>query len=271
MRDEEIKAKVRERYATAAREGRHIIVGGNCCQHFQDPVGRSAGYTREDFDWLPPTVTEVSLGCGNPTALAGLRDGEIVLDLGSGGGIDAFLAAKKVGPKGKVIGIDMTPAMVERARTNAERLGISNVEFKLGEMEKIPLENGTIDVVISNCVINLSPNKPQVFREIYRVLKPRGRIAISDMATNGPIPEVVQHLIGLWVGCIAGALNVREYEEMLRDAGFRDIKVTVNHTYTQSEIEQIAACCYNSKDTLTSTLISQLAGKISSVNVEAVK
>lgn len=275
-KDEEIKEKVRERYATVAVKGRQVIVGGKskgcgCCEPPRDPVIANAGYTRDELDALPSTVTEVSLGCGNPTALAELRVGETVLDLGSGGGIDVFLAAKKVGSRGRAIGLDMTPAMVEKARANAKKLGLPNVEFKLGEMEKMPLEGDTVDVIISNCVINLSPNKDQVLREAHRVLKPGGRIAISDIATNGPLPEGLQRIVGLWVGCIAGALKIREYEEKLRGAGFKNIEVTVKHVYTQDEIEQMAEGCYGSKGGLTRSIASQLAGRISSVSIKAVK
>ncbi len=276
MTDEEIKKKVRARYAAAAVEGRQAIVGGKgkgrgCCEPPQDSLMENSDYTIEELEALPSTVTEVSLGCGNPTALAALREGETVLDLGSGGGIDVFLAAKKVGSRGRAIGLDMTPAMVETARANAKKLGLPNVEFKLGEMERMPLEGGTVDVIISNCVINLSPNKDQVLREAYRILKPGGRIAISDIATNGPLPAGLQKTVGLWVGCIAGALEISEYEEKLRGNGFKNIEVTVKHVYTQDEIEKMTEECYGSKDGLTRTIANQLAGRISSVNIKALK
>jgi arsenite methyltransferase len=183
------------------------------------------GYTEVELKDLPDDVTDISFGCGNPTAIAELKPGEVVLDLGSGGGIDVFLAAKKVGPTGKSIGLDMTPAMIERANANAEKMGLSNVEFKLGEIEAIPLLDDSVDVVISNCVINLSPDKAKVFRQIYRVLKPGGRMAISDIVLNGELPEFIQHDFAAWAGCIAGALQEEDYLHKIRDAGFINIIV----------------------------------------------
>jgi len=275
LEDEEVKEKVKERYSRAAVEGRKVIVGEakgrGCCEGFQDPVMEHAGYEGKELGALPPTVTEVSLGCGNPTALAELKEGETVLDLGSGGGIDVFLAAQRVGARGRVIGLDMTPSMVEKARANAEKMGLTNVEFKLGEIEKMPLEDASVDVIISNCVINLSPDKDQVFREAYRVLKPGGRLAISDIATTGTIPGFLKRAVELWVGCVAGALDVGEYGEKLRAAGFKQVQVDVKHAYTKEEIEEIAESCYGSRGNLTQTLASQLAGKINSVDIKAVR
>jgi ubiquinone/menaquinone biosynthesis C-methylase UbiE len=175
---------------------------------------------------LPPEVAGLSLGCGDPISLARLQPGQTVLDLGSGGGIDCFLAAQKVGPTGRAIGVDMTPAMLEKARANQEKMGLQNVEFRLGEIEHLPVADNSVDVIISNCVINLSPDKAQVFREAFRVLRPGGSLAVSDIVTNGPLPESVLSSLSAWVGCMAGALDVNQYQEMLREAGFEEVAYT---------------------------------------------
>lgn len=175
---------------------------------------------------IPQDVSGFSLGCGDPISLAGLKPGEVVLDLGSGGGLDCFLAAKQVGETGRVIGVDMTPEMLSRARENAERMGFANVEFRHGYLETLPVEDNSIDVVISNCVINLSPDKQQVFREIYRVLKPGGRLAVSDIVTNEPFPEEMRRDIQSWAACVAGAIPAAEYRAGLEKAGLVDVQVT---------------------------------------------
>lgn len=183
-------------------------------------------YQDPDLAVLPTEVTEISLGCGDPVTLAELRSGQTVLDLGSGGGIDCFLAARKVGPAGKVIGVDMTPAMIEKARANQQKLGVHNVEFRLGEIEHLPVDDGVVDVIISNCVINLSPDKLQVFKEVYRVLVPGGRLAASDIVTNGPLPEEVRSSLSAWAGCVAGALDVQDYIQAIEAAGLTEIEIT---------------------------------------------
>ncbi len=182
-------------------------------------------YEDPDVADLPAEVTDISLGCGDPVTLASLTPGQTVLDLGSGGGIDCFLAAKKVGPTGKVIGVDMTASMIERARANKEKLGAENVEFRLGEIEHLPVADNTVDVIISNCVVNLSPDKPQVFREAFRALKPGGKLAVSDIVTDGPLPDVVKNSLSAWAGCVAGALDVQEYIGGIELAGFVDVEL----------------------------------------------
>jgi ubiquinone/menaquinone biosynthesis C-methylase UbiE len=172
---------------------------------------------------LPSTVTDVAFGCGNPTAIAALQPGQVVLDLGSGGGIDCFLAATMVGPEGHVFGVDMTPEMIALARKNAEKVGATNVEFRLGEIEQLPIESGSIDVIISNCVINLSPDKDRVFREAFRVLKPGGRLQVSDIVWTRDVPEGMKDDMERWAGCIAGALPETEYLAKIRAAGFTDV------------------------------------------------
>jgi SAM-dependent methyltransferase len=208
-----IHESVREHYAVQARSG------SSCCG------GKNDLYPVSLLTSLPDDVANFSLGCGNPITVAALQPGETVLDLGSGGGLDCFLAVKQVGDGGHVIGVDMTPEMLERARLAASRLGVTNVEFREGYLEKLPVEPASVDAVISNCVINLSPDKPQVFREVFRTLKPGGRVAVSDIVTNGPLPEELQKDMEAWGACVAGALDVGEYISGLTVAGFTDVKV----------------------------------------------
>jgi len=189
-------------------------------------IGVDKLYNIPEVNDLPEDVTGLSLGCGDPVTLASLKPGQVVLDLGSGGGIDCFLAAKKVGPTGRVIGVDMTPAMLEKARLNREKVGLDNVEFRLGEIEHLPVADSTVDVIISNCVINLSPDKPQVFREAFRALKPGGKLAVSDIVTDGPLPEAVKQSLSSWAGCVAGALDVKDYLAAIQTAGFTDAQLT---------------------------------------------
>ncbi len=232
----EIKDYVKKRYAGLVEKRTDSKKVVSCCSPvdtstFEIDLGQkmqyaeAIGYTKAELKDLPGDVTDISFGCGNPTAIAELKPGETVLDLGSGGGIDVFLAAKKVGPTGKAIGLDMTPTMIERANANAQKVGLKNVEFKLGEMEAIPLVDKTVDVVISNCVINLSPDKGQVFRQIFRVLKPGGRLAVSDIVLNGELPAFIKQDFEAWAGCIAGALQEGDYLQKIKDAGFTDVEI----------------------------------------------
>jgi SAM-dependent methyltransferase len=183
-------------------------------------------YEAPEVTQLPEDVTGLSLGCGDPITLATLKPGETVLDLGSGGGIDCFLAGKRVGPTGHVIGVDMTPQMLEQARLNRQKVGASNVEFRLGEIEHLPAADASVDVIISNCVINLSPDKPQVFREAFRALKPGGRLAVSDIVTDGPLPDGLKASLSAWAGCVAGALEVKDYIAAITAAGFEEVQLT---------------------------------------------
>lgn len=201
----------------------------SCCgapASADDPViTRIAELYREtDIADLPATVTDVAFGCGNPTAIAALEPGQVVLDLGSGGGIDCFLAARMVGPAGHVIGVDMTPEMIRLARRNAEKVGAQNVEFRLGEIENLPVADASVDVIISNCVINLSPDKARVFREAFRVLRPGGRLQVSDIVWTRPAPADIRDDMEKWAGCIAGALLESEYLAHIRAAGFVDVQ-----------------------------------------------
>lgn len=193
-------------------------------------------YSAEELAELPDTVTELSLGCGNPTAIAELQPGEVVLDLGSGGGIDCFLAAKQVGLQGQVIGLDMTPEMIKVARRNAKKMGMTNVDFRYGEMEDIPLPDKSVDTIISNCVINLSPDKDAVFREAYRVLRPGGRMSISDMVIDGDLPPSIRSRMDAWAACIAGALDESVYLDKIRAAGFGKVEVLSRDFMTADQI-----------------------------------
>src|SRR3989442_11593397 len=204
--EQTIKEEVRKRYGKAATRARESAADGGCCGGKGDGNAISSRlYTTDEIRDLPQEAVVASLGCGNPVAIAELREGETVLDLGSGGGIDVLLSARRVGPAGKAYGLDMTDEMLELARENARKSGATNVEFLKGEIESIPLPDGSVDVVLSNCVINLSADKDRVLREAFRVLRPGGRFAVSDVVVNGAIPEAVRRSMELWVGCIAGA------------------------------------------------------------------
>ncbi len=194
------------------------------------------GYNVKELEEIPQEAI-LGLGCGSPVGYVGLKPGETVLDLGSGGGIDVFLAAKKVGAKGKVYGVDMNEAMIKRAKVAAEEYGFENVEFRLGDIEEMPIEDGVVDAIISNCVINLSPNKPQVFREAHRVLKPGGRITVSDIVTEGRIPEEIRRDLDSWAGCVSGALPQEEYLKEIEAAGFMKPKILKESYYDTSEYE----------------------------------
>lgn len=219
---DEIKKSVRDLYSTLAKQQSPCCAppqSSTCSCSQPGPTTRTQHlYSKAELESIAIDIP--SLGCGNPIALSQLKPGETVLDLGSGGGLDCFLAAKQVGPKGKVIGLDMTPEMIKLARTNADKMGVKNVEFRLGEMEHMPVDSDSVDVVISNCVINLSPDKDAVFREAYRVLKPGGRLCVSDIVTHGELPESVRQDLSQWAGCVAGALEEKVYLKKIRDAGF---------------------------------------------------
>jgi len=226
--DQNIKIKniVKQNYGTIAMSKTSFCSGGCCAP--QD-IAKKAGYSASDIEALDSA--NLGLGCGNPNALASLKVGEVVLDLGSGAGIDCFLAAKKVGPLGKVIGVDMTPEMIALARENARKLNITNVEFILGDIEHLPVDDTSIDVILSNCVINLAPNKEQVFREAYRVLKNGGRMAISDIVLEGTLPPHIKDSIDAYVSCVAGAIQKSEYIALLHKAGFSNVEIVKEYGY----------------------------------------
>ena len=238
MADQDIKDVVRDKYAQAAL--RVVATGATCCGSASssgecDPITSNLYSERETSD-LPAEAQAASLGCGNPTALAELRPGEIVLDLGSGGGIDVLLSAKRVGPTGKAYGLDMTDEMLALARDNQRKAGMANVEFLKGEIEAIPLPDNSVDVIISNCVINLSGDKDRVLQEAFRVLKPNGRFAVSDIVTRGEVPENICKNVLAWAGCIAGALEESEYTAKLANAGFEAISIEPTRIYKGEDI-----------------------------------
>ncbi len=245
----DIKREVREKYADEARRVLASMEAGgtshkaSCCGGEQTVSAKDAVtadlYREADVENVPLEALLASLGCGNPTALAELHAGEVVLDLGSGGGIDVILSAKRVGPSGKAYGLDMTDEMLEVARRNSNKAGVQNVEFLKGEIESVPLPDESVDVVISNCVINLSPDKPRVLREAYRVLKPGGRFAVADIVARGPIPEAIRKDMELWTGCIAGALEDGAYRSHLEKAGFERIEIEATRVF---HVEQ-GGCC----------------------------
>ena len=255
MEDKKIKEFVKERYSKIVTKEENSC-GCSCCGGSEDNSvikrAEEVGYTMEEIKSIPSDAV-FGLGCGNPTALAEINPGETVLDLGSGGGIDVFLAANKVGEEGKVIGVDMTPEMVETAVKNAKKGGYENVEFKHGEIENLPVENNIIDVIISNCVINLTPNKSNAFKEAFRVLKLNGRILVSDIVTEGEIPLEIRKNFEAWAGCIAGAQEKQEYLETIRNAGFNEVEIVSEKVYTEPNMDE------------------RLIGKIISVQVKALK
>lgn len=232
LANDQVRWTVRKNYAAVARSGSQGCCSGStgnpCCGGSTSGISSPSakiGYSQEELSAAPPGA-DLGLGCGNPQAIAALKRGEIVLDLGSGGGFDCFLAAEKVGPEGRVIGVDMTPEMVSRARETASRNGYTNVEFRLGEIEHLPVADSSVDVILSNCVINLSPDKGQVFREAFRVLKRGGRLAIMDVVATAPLPGELASDPALYCGCIGGAAPIAEIERLLREAGFVQIRIT---------------------------------------------
>ena len=237
----DIRDTVRERYGALA-EGADCGCGcssgaASCCTTDAGAMNE-LGYAAEALAAIPEGAN-LGLGCGNPLAHAGVKRGETVLDLGSGAGIDAFLASRETGPEGRVIGVDMTPSMLRRARENAAKGGYANVEFRLGEIENLPVADASVDVIISNCVINLSPDKPRVFAEAYRALKPGGRLVVSDLVLTRPLPEAVRRSVEAYVGCVAGASLKDDYLKFVRDAGFRDVEILEERGYGQSGLPAV--------------------------------
>jgi ubiquinone/menaquinone biosynthesis C-methylase UbiE len=276
MKDTEINRSVREGYAKIAKEG------GSCCdsstkacgcnssQSVKD-ISQNIGYSAEDVNAVPDGAN-LGLGCGNPIALASLKEGEPVLDLGSGAGFDCFLAANKVGKKGRVIGVDMTPEMLEKARENARKGDYTNVEFRLGEIENLPVADNSVDIIISNCVINLAPDKKRVFKEAFRVLKPGGRLMVSDIVLNKELPENIKNSIEAYVGCIAGASLKREYLGAIETAGFQNVKVIEESSFPVDNMfsDPVAQEIFKSLN-LTPEKAKELAGTIKSVKVSGIK
>jgi arsenite methyltransferase len=266
MADDRVQEAVREKYGAIAKSvGQTGCCGPAPCGG-DDPI-TSDLYSNAETEGLPADAVAVSLGCGNPTALARLEAGQTVLDLGSGGGIDVLLSAKRVGPAGKVYGLDMTDEMLALARENQRKAGVTNVEFLKGTIEHIPLPDNTVDVIISNCVINLSTDKDAVLREAFRVLKPGGRFAVSDVIVRGDVPADVRRSMELWVGCIAGALEEREYASKLTTAGFADVELEPWRIY---EVEDARAFLTESGLDVDS-IAPQVEGRFASAFIRARK
>ncbi|MDR2203219.1 MAG: arsenite methyltransferase [Nitrososphaerota archaeon] len=231
MEEEKIRKEVRKRYANAVKSsGSCCASSSSCCSAPNKQISKMIGYSDEEISAVPEGAN-LGFGCGNPIALASLKEGERALDLGSGAGFDVFLAAKKVGPQGKVIGVDMTPEMLDKARANAKKGNYTNVEFRLGEIENLPVADSSVDVIISNCVINLAPNKKRVFEEAFRVLAPNGRLMVSDLVLRKKLPESVQKNVDAYAGCVAGAELKDKYLKQIRNAGFQDVQVMDEQTY----------------------------------------
>lgn len=231
MKRNEIKKEVKKRYGQLAKEGSSCCPDYSCCD---------IGYSIEEIKDLPSDISEFSLGCGNPVALADIRKGETVLDIGSGGGLDVFLASKRVGPEGKVIGLDMTEQMVEKARKNAIKGNYNNVEFKLGEIEDIPVKDNSIDLVMSNCVINLVPDKEKAYREIYRILKPGGRFVISDLVTEKELDESTRNNPEKLVACVGGALTEKGYIGAIKKSGFKNVNILKKSSMVVSGVKVLS-------------------------------
>ncbi len=228
----DIKKIVKEGYAKLARQQTSCCSSGSCCSSSNTArdISKTIGYSDAEMNAVPDGAN-LGLGCGNPVAIASLKEGDVVLDLGSGAGLDAFLAAQKVGKTGRVIGVDMTEEMLEKAKTNAKKGGFSNVEFRQGEIEKLPVEDNAADVIISNCVINLSPDKETVFKEAFRVLKPKGRLMVSDLVLAKDLPKSIRESVEAYVGCLAGAIKKDKYLDFIKKAGFQDVKIISESSY----------------------------------------
>ena len=266
MREEKVRKVVREGYGKIA-EAEKCGCGCGC----GSSVSENIGYSPEELGSVPEGA-DLNLGCGNPVALASLKEGETVVDLGSGGGLDCFLAAKKVGEKGRVIGVDMTAEMLDKARENCRRGGYNNVEFRLGEIENLPVADGTADVIISNCVINLSPNKQRVFNEAFRVLKPGGRLMISDMVLLNELPEAVKDSVQAYVGCISGAEMKSAYTGMIEKAGFKQVKILEEtHLPLELMLSDATAKAMMKELDLTEKRAEELINSVISIKLSAIK
>ena len=274
MKEEETRKVVREGYAKVAKKEASCCAPVNSCCGSTDlaqDISRKIGYTNEELTSVPEGAN-LGLGCGNPVALASLEEGETVLDLGAGAGFDCFLAANKVGKKGKVIGVDMTPEMLEKARENAQKGDYENVEFRLGEIENIPAADNSVGVIISNCVINLSPDKNRVFNEAFRVLKPGGRLMISDMVLLKELPDSIKSSVAAYIGCLSGAMMKGDYLAVIREAGFQEVEVLdealfpvdcmVNDPTAKAVINQL---------NITTEDLGDIANSVASIKVQGIK
>ncbi len=272
MKESEIKQIVREGYTQVAQQNSSCCCssGSTCCGGNAREASRGVGYSDEDMDSVPEGAN-LGLGCGNPVALASLTEGETVIDLGSGAGFDSFLASRKVGPSGRVIGVDMTPAMLDRARRNAEVGSYANVEFRLGEIENLPVADSTADIIISNCVINLAPDKKRVFKEAFRVLKPGGRIMVSDIVLKQALPQSILASAAAYVGCIAGASLMDDYFDAIETAGFTELRVLDEASFALESSDYCEASSLLPDLQLTNEETRQLTAAVRSIKVSALK
>jgi ubiquinone/menaquinone biosynthesis C-methylase UbiE len=282
MKNEEVQKTVRERYGKIAKESNYCGCGGSkavpkvtsCCGNSAitaENISKQVGYTDADINSVPEGAN-LGLGCGNPIALASLKEGEVVLDLGSGGGFDCFLASAKVGPKGKVIGVDMTAEMLDKARDNTRNSGYQNVEFRLGEIENLPVADNSVDIIISNCVINLSNNKSRVFAEAFRVLKPGGRLMVSDIVVLKELPDFIKESIDAYIGCVSGAMQKEDYLKAIKTAGFEKVKVVNESIFPlNSFIDDPAAKVIMADLKLTPQQVKDISASIASVKVQGWK
>jgi arsenite methyltransferase len=274
MKKEEVRKAVRQGYAHVAKSGNSCCAPQSSCgcsSNVATDISKKIGYSDQDIESVPDGAN-LGLGCGNPVALASLKQGEVVLDLGAGAGFDCFLAANKVGKTGKVIGVDMTPEMVEKARENARRGGYENVEFRLGEIENLPTADNYVDVIISNCVVNLSPEKDRVFREAFRVLKPGGRLMVSDMVLLNELPDSIKKSVAAYIGCVAGASKKDDYLKNIKTAGFKEVTV-VDETSFPNSIgvkDPVLESLVNDFG-ISKTDLKKLGSSIKSIKVHAVK
>ena len=274
MNQEDVKKSVRDGYGKIARSaGSCCLPSAPCCGSGQEValISKEIGYSEEDLKNVPDGAN-LGLGCGNPVALASLREGETVVDLGSGAGFDCFLAARQVGESGRVIGVDMTPEMLDKARENARKGSFGNVEFRLGEIENLPVADNTADMIISNCVINLSPDKSRVFQEAFRILKPGGRLMVSDIVLLQPLPEIIKESVAAYIGCVAGADRKEDYLSAIKKAGFQDVRIIDETLFPIQDIISHPAA----KDVIADVdqrrqIAEALSTGVASIKVSAVK
>ena len=273
MKEKEIKRTVKEGYARIAKQATSYYAARCCsgCADMPEEVSKRMGYTDEEIQAAPPE-SNLGLGCGNPVALASLNEGEIVLDMGAGAGFDCFLASTRVGSSGKVIGVDITSEMVDKARANAHKGGYSNIDFRQGDLENMPVADNYVDVVISNCVINLVPNKKMVFKEAFRVLKPGGRLAVSDVVLHKELPEFVKRSNEAYIGCLAGAIMKEEYLDIIRDIGFREVEVVAESIFPiESLISETSGSGINEMPKISTEQQREVADSVLSIKVRAIK
>lgn len=270
---DKIKKIVKEGYAKIATQNTSCCPGGSCCgsANSAKDISKTIGYSDKEINTVPDGAN-LGLGCGNPVAIASLKEGEVVLDLGSGAGFDAFLASPKVGNAGRVIGVDMTPEMIKKARANAIKGNYTNVEFRLGEIEKLPVEDNSIDVIISNCVINLSPDKESVFKEAFRVLKPGGRLMVSDLVLNKALPAIVKESVEAYVGCLAGAIMKDDYLYYIKKARFKNIEVISESNYPiEAMANDVTAQVVKNNTGIKQKDLKDIGSSVASIKVSALK